>query len=188
MRWDALFEDLENQLAASAQLDLEAEISERARVDASAVELIDRLRAHAGHRISIALRGGAKISGKLSHVGRDWLVMDAGVHEYLVTYPAIITYQGLGRASSSTVTKSWARISLASALRTIGRDRAEVQVQLLDGREESQTLRGVLDRVAADHVDLAVLAPGEVRRSASLEAVVTLPLSSVAVVQSLRIY
>jgi len=44
MRWDALFADMEAQLAASERLDLDAEIAERARVDAAAVELADRLR------------------------------------------------------------------------------------------------------------------------------------------------
>ena len=44
MRWDALFDDLETQMAASERLDLDAEIAERTRSESAAVELADRLR------------------------------------------------------------------------------------------------------------------------------------------------
>ncbi|BAS17203.1 hypothetical protein AHiyo8_55060 [Arthrobacter sp. Hiyo8] len=47
-------------------------------------------------------------------------------------------------------------------------------------------MRGVIDRVGKDHFDLAVMLPGEVRRSGNVVSVATIPFQSLAALRSLR--
>jgi hypothetical protein len=47
-------------------------------------------------------------------------------------------------------------------------------------------LAGVIDRVGKDYLDLAVLNPGEVRRSHQVSQVATIPFTALAAIRSLR--
>lgn len=186
MRWDALFEDMEAQLASEHLLGLESEISERARVETAGIELSDRLRGAIGQKIDVKLRSGTLVSGTLSHVGSEWLVLDEGRHQWLVPGEAVLTYQGLGRQARASQSKTVQRLGLASALRMLSRDRSEVAVHLLGSTSEERAMRGVVDRVGKDHFDLAVMMPGEVRRHGSVVFVATVPFRSLAALRSLR--
>jgi hypothetical protein len=72
MRWEALFTDLEAELAAAQDADLELEIRDRTRREVAALRLTDRVRPAVGHEITVyadgapPLAGGAgAVSGKL---------------------------------------------------------------------------------------------------------------------------
>jgi hypothetical protein len=186
MRWDALFEDLEAQLASEHLLGLESEISERARVEIAGIGVSDRLRGAIGQKIGVRLRSGTLVSGALSHVGSEWLVLDEGRHQWLVPIAAALTYQGLGRQARASRSKTPQRLGLASALRMLARDRAELAVHLLDWTPEERRMSGVIDRVGNDHFDLAVMMPGEVRRAGNVVSVATVPFQSLAALRSLR--
>jgi transcription termination factor Rho len=71
------------------------------------------------------------------------------------------------------------RLDLRYALRRLVRDRAAVEVVLVDGT----VVAGTFDRVAADHVDLAQHAPDEARRARAVRQVLLLPLSALALVR-----
>ncbi|MDQ0030210.1 hypothetical protein [Arthrobacter bambusae] len=186
MRWDALFEDMEAQLASERLLDLESEISERARVEMAGIEVSARLRGAVGQKIDVQLRSGTRVSGTLSHVGSESLVLDVGPHQWLVPVSAALTYQGLGRQARAGHGKGSERLGLASALRMLARDRAELAVYLLEPAREEPMMRGVIDRVGKDHFDLAVMVPGEFRRSGNVAAVETVPFHSLAALRSFR--
>jgi hypothetical protein len=186
MRWDALFDDMEAQLASERLLGLESEISERARVETAGIEVADRLRGAIGQKIDVKLRSGTQVSGTLSHVGRETLLLDEGRYQWLVPVTAALTYQGLGRHALAENSKASQRLGLASALRIVARDRAELIVHLLESAREERTMRGVIDRVGKDHFDLAVIPPGEVRRAGSVLSVATIPFQALAALRSLR--
>lgn len=186
MRWDALFEDMEAQLASERLLGLESEISERARVEMAGIEVSDRLHGAIGQKIDVKLRSGTQVSGTLSHVGSESLVLDDGRHQWLVPVTAALAYQGLGRQVRAGRSKASQRLGLASALRMLARDRAELAVHLLELARDERTMRGVIDRVGKDHFDLAVMLPGEVRRSGNVVSVATVPFQSLAALRSLR--
>ncbi|MHC6221574.1 hypothetical protein [Arthrobacter sp. MMS24-S77] len=186
MRWDALFNDMEAQLASEHLLGLESEISERARVEIAGIEVFDRLRGAIGRKIDVKLRSGTLVSGAVSHVGSEWLVLDEGRHQWLVPAAAVLTYQGLGRQAWASQSKAAQRLGLASALRMLARDRSELAVHLLESTPEERAMRGVVDRVGKDHFDLAVMMPGEVRRSGNVVSVATVPFQSLAALRSLR--
>lgn len=186
MRWDALFADLEAQLAASERLDLDAEIGERARVDAAAVELADRLRGSLGLRIGVHLGSGTVYEGTLSHVGSQWLVLDEERHQVLITYASAVRYVGLSRLAVGAGPGARQRLGLASALRGLARDRANLAVMVSRGAAGESVLHGVIDRVGRDFLDLALTPAGEERRPANVSGVATVPFGALAGIRSVR--
>ncbi|MCU1532153.1 MAG: hypothetical protein JWO49_1724 [Arthrobacter sp.] len=185
MRWDALFEDMEAQLAASERLDLEVEIAERARVDAAEVELADRLRGSLGLGIRVHLGSGSMFEGSLSHAGSQLLVLNEPRHQLLIPYAAVTQYFGLARLAVPEPSPVRQRLGLASALRGLARSRASLAVVVSRGSSES-TLRGVIDRVGRDFLDLAVTQEDEARRAVAACPVATIPFQALAALRSAR--
>ncbi|MEE2521378.1 hypothetical protein V1639_06145 [Pseudarthrobacter sp. J75] len=185
MRWDALFEDLEGQMWAEERLSLEAEISERARVESAALVLSDRLRGSLGQHVTAGLVTGALVEGTLAHAGAEALVLNEGRHQVLVPYAAVTRYGGLGRLAHverSTVRKA---LGMASSLRAMARDRSELAVSLL-GQEATPAVYGVMDRVGRDYFDLAVVPRGEARRRDNVSGLWTVPFTALVAIRSQR--
>jgi hypothetical protein len=186
MRWDALFDDMEAQLAASDRLELDADVAERARADAAAVELADRLRGSLGLAIRVYLASGATFEGTLSHAGSEALVLSEPQHQLLIPYAAAVRYLGLSRLAVAEPSRVRQRLGLASALRALARDRSGLSVLVGWGSAAESTLHGVIDRVGRDHLDLAVTADGEERREANVRHITTIPFSALAGLRSAR--
>ncbi|WP_160664684.1 hypothetical protein [Pseudarthrobacter sp. ATCC 49987] len=186
MRWDALFDDLETQMAASERLDLDAEVTERTRAEAAAVELADRVRGSLGLLIVVQLASGSTVEGTLSHAGSQALVLDEPLHQVLVPYAAAVRYRGLSRLAVPESSRVRQRLGLASALRGLARDRAALAVLLTGGSAGETVLHGVIDRVGRDHLDLAVTGDGEDRRTANVRQVATIPFGALAGIRSAR--
>lgn len=188
MRWEALFDDLETQAAASERLDFDTEVAERARLDSAAVELGDRLRGSLGVTIRVRLVSGSVVEGALGHVGRQALVLLEPRHQILIPYAAVLQYAGLQRFAVTERPGVQHRLSLASALRGLARDRAVLSVLLTSGpaRLEEPELHGVIDRVGADFLDLAMIREGEDRRAANVRDVATVPFQALAGLRSAR--
>jgi hypothetical protein len=184
MRWDALFGDMEAQFAEGTTLEIEAEISERARVEAASVVLADRLRGGLGGQLAVHLLGGRTFEGVLSHAGADALVLDEVRHQVLIPYGAVARYAGLGRISLGEPSQVRRRIGLAHALRGLARDRAGLAIILRYGAADGSGLTGVIDRVGADFLDLALVGPGETRRASQVREVATVPFESLGAVRS----
>jgi hypothetical protein len=70
-----------------------------------------------------------------------------------VLAPAVVAVRGLGRAAESPAAagEAAARLDLGYILRAVARDRCAVEVTMRDGA----VLTGTIDRVGADHLDLA---------------------------------
>ena len=185
MRWDALFADLEAQLAAEERLDLELEVDERARVESSGIELADRLRGSMGRRVGVQLTIGAAFEGTLSHAGSQWLVLDEQRHQVLIPHASVARYSGLAMLAVGGGTSRAQRLGLASALRGLARDRARLAA-MVQGPAGGPVLYGVIDRVGRDFFDLAETDPGEERRAANVRAVATIPFGALAALRSER--
>ncbi|MFF1881046.1 hypothetical protein ACFVVC_06265 [Pseudarthrobacter sp. NPDC058196] len=186
MRWDALFNDIESQLAEVDRLSLDAEINERTRAELVSLTVEDRLRASVGYRIGVHLLCGESAHGELTHAGADALVLDEDQHQVLVPYAGVARYVGLGRhaqAESSPVRRS---IGLAHSLRGLARDRVELAVTV-GSVAGSVRLAGVIDRVGRDYIDLAVVTPGEVRRSQGVSHVSAIPFAGLAMIRSRKV-
>lgn len=183
VRWQALFDDLEAQLAAAEAAELAGEVAERSRLEVGRLRLADRLIAATGAALTVRLPGTEPVRGTLLDAGVDWLLIDTGSGvEVLVPLAAVLGVSGAGArtaaAEGSGVVSR--RLDLRWALRGLVRSRAGVSVVLRDG----STVSGTLDRVGADHVDLAQHAAGEARRAAAVTGVLLLPLSALVLVRS----
>jgi hypothetical protein len=186
MRWNALFEDMEAQLAEAETLVFESEVSERSRADAASIGLADRLRGSLGGPIGVHLVSGSTFTGILSHVGAESLVVEEAAHQVLVPFAAVSHYGGIGRIAVGESSAVRSKVGLASALRGLARDRAPLTVLLAKGESGEQRLPGVIDRVGRDFIDLAVTPPGEARRASGILDVATVPFGALRALRSLR--
>ncbi|MDV8146511.1 hypothetical protein [Arthrobacter sp. B10-11] len=186
MRWDALFEDMEAQMASVDRLELESEIAERSRADVAGVDLADRLRASVGLIVAVHLGSGTVFEGTLGHVGAESLVLNDHRHQVLIPFAAVSRYNGLGRFAMAEPSSVRRKLGLASALRGLARDRADVAVTLGGATQGVVGLNGVIDRVGRDYFDLALTRPGEARRAANVSQVASVPFSSLGALRSVR--
>jgi hypothetical protein len=180
MRWQKLFADLEAQFAEAASAAELAESASRARAEAGTVTLSERLAGAVGQAVRLRCRGAGSVAGVIEDVGPDWLLLSgAQGRELLVATDAVTLVSDLVRRTAVPEgERPRVRTDLRRALRGLVRDRSEVSLTLEDGG----TISGTLDRVGADHVELAEHAAGEPRRAAAVRAVHTVPLRALAVV------
>lgn len=176
MRWDGLFADLEAQADQLERAERAGEAEERTRGELASQTLHARLRAAVGLRLHIAVTGSLTIAGELRRVGPNWMLLDAGLAEWLVPTVHLRTVSGLGR-QAAVQSQSFvdSRLDFRHALRGLARDRAEVRAHLLDG----SSLTATLDRVGADFVDAAVHPAGEARRRESVRDVQAIAIAAI---------
>lgn len=167
MRWDALFDDLEAQLARQEAGELDAEIAERVRAERGQVLLSERLLAQQGRPLRVGVPS-AVVVGTVLDAAPSWVVLAAGIDQVLIPIDAVVTVEGLSRATALPPGAVLRRLGLGHALRALARDRATVRVNTA-----ATVLTGTIDRVGADHLDLALHAAGEWRRSGAVTGVAT---------------
>jgi hypothetical protein len=174
MRWEMLFADLEAAVEAGHRADLDVQVAQGVRAERAALRLADRLRAHEG-QITCWLLGGDLLTGRLADVGADWLLIeDRG--PVLVAMSAVAGVQGLGRRADGDREGLAGRVGITVLLRGLARERAPVTLLLVD----SGRLTGTIDRVGADHLDLAMHPADRPRRWSEVLGVRIVPLSALA--------
>jgi hypothetical protein len=158
-------------------------VADRTRREAARLRLTDRLAPATGTSVGLVLAGAGRLSGRLAAVGPDWLlVRERAGREALVSLAAVLRVSGLGPAAREPGSEGRvaAKLDLRHALRGLARDRAGLQLVLVDG----EVVAGTLDRVGADHCEVAAHAPGEPRRPAAVRSVDALPLTALALARS----
>lgn len=168
MRWQSLFDDIEAQLERQELADVESEVAERTRAERATVALAERLLAHHGETLRLGFAGGT-VSGRVVDVAPQWVVVHDGRGDVLVPTAAVASVSGLGRATALPPSQVMRRLGLAHALRALSRDRAPVRIASVAG-----IFTGTIDRVGADHLDLAEHPVDEVRRGPAVRSVVAL--------------
>lgn len=182
MRWKALFDDLEGEFAAAERVELDAEVRDRTRRETALVRTVDRLRAAAGQQLTVTVSGAGATHGALLETGGDWLLLgEPAGREILVPLAGVLGVVGLGRRTEVPGSEGEVerRLDLRWALRGLARSRAGVQVVLVDG----SVVAGTLDRVGADHVEVAEHPPGEPRRAGQVRQVRLVPVPAIALVR-----
>ncbi len=182
VRWEALFADLAAQVEAEERAELDAEVRDRTRREGALVRTVDRLRASRGGPVTVTVHGAGPVAGRLLDAGPDWLLLEQATgRDVLVPLAAVLAVDGLGRRAEPAGGELTERLDLRWALRGLARDRTRLQVLLRDGRP----LTGTLDRVGADHVELAEHDPGEWRRATAVRGLWLLPLPGLALLRAL---
>ena len=184
MRWDALFADLEAQMHAANAPD--EEVAGLVRAEVGRTELADRLRGQLGAAVALQLADGQWLRGTVVEAAPQWLLLaesegaqHPGGPEALVPLTALDRVSGLTRAVAAPAGEVERRLGLGAALRGLARDRAPVVLLLRSG-----PLPGTVDRVGADHLDLAAHPAGEARRAGLVTDVVAVPFAALLAVRS----
>ena len=171
--WEGLFADLEAQFDAQERLELDAEVADRTRRERALVDLHSRLVGHVGRPLVVRLVTGARLEGQLEDVGDGWVLLGGAV----LLLRAVDSWTGLSQRPHDASRAR--RFAVGHVLRGLARDRAVVRV--LD--RSGGTVTGTIDRVGADHLDLAEHAPDEPRRTASVRSVRSIPFEALVCVR-----
>lgn len=142
-RWDALFADLEGELAGEHARELDDEVDDRTRAEHARLTLADRLVANKGATVAVATTGAGTVSGPLTDAAKDWLM----VGDTVIPRTSVLTVSGLGPDAIDPETRPLTRLTLGYALRRLD---GEVVCVLTDGR----VLTATIERVGKDHADL----------------------------------
>ncbi|WP_460774871.1 hypothetical protein [Microbacterium sp. GXF7504] len=186
MRWERLFEDLQDQFASEweaerAALDTEAERLRLARLPLRARLAVP---AAASAAVRIDLPSGEDVAGTLDAVGEDWLGvgLDTGGAALIraeavlgVRMPEVDLLHS-AREVPAPPRSLAERMPFAFVLRDLARRRDAVRVHRVDG----SVLAGTIDRAGADHFDLAVHEPGTPRRAAHVTGFRMVPCAATA--------
>ncbi|MCW2622227.1 MAG: hypothetical protein JWL64_1829 [Frankiales bacterium] len=184
MRWQALFDDVEAQFAAAERQDWDAEVRDRTRRELATLRTVDRLRPVLGQPVELRVLGTGALPGTLREVGPDWLLVEGvGARAVLVSLRSVLSVTGVGRTTAAPGSEGAVarRLTLPWALRGLVRSRTGVAVTLIDG----SVLAGTLDRVGADHADIAEHPPGEQRRAPAVQRIRLVPVTALGTVRTL---
>lgn len=156
MRWEALFADLEAQLEATRELDERAELAELTRAERATVRLADRVRASIGAHVRALLVDGQTVEGRLIDAAPQWaLIAERPARQVLVPAGSIAALVGVPPHAAPSAGEVERRLTLGHALRALARDRLAVHIDVQGAR-----MAGRIDRVGADHVELAPAGEG----------------------------
>lgn len=192
MRWDRFFEDLEDQLAAEWEAERAALDSEAERLRVSRLQLRTRMVgfAQAAEALAIDLVDGSLLEAAVTSVGADWIAARPARTPSALAEPSIVlvplaairavgaSHGELLRSAREPASESRLaeRVTFGFALRDLARRRAGVTL----GTGAGRALTGTIDRVGADHLDIALHDADSPRRAAAVSAFRILPFSAVA--------
>lgn len=146
-----VFDDLEQQAEGLALAERDARVGELVRAEYAELDLLSRLHGAIGAELAVLLSGVGRLRGTVVRVGRDWLLLDDGRHEWLVRVAALQEVRGLpDRVLEEAGRPVTARLGLGSVLRSLAQDTVPVQLHRTGG----DVLVGRLRRVGADFVEL----------------------------------
>ncbi|WP_446665410.1 hypothetical protein [Flexivirga sp. B27] len=178
MRWQDLFADLEAQLLAEQRRELQAEVADRTRRERAEVTVLDRAARSVGSGLTV-VTGAGSIRGTLEDLGKDWLLLqEEGRHAALVPLAAVTAIVGLATRSDDDRGLG-RRFGIGVALRGIARDRAPVAIHDVAGGLAT----GTIDKVGADHLDLAEHPADAVRRARALTGHRVVPFAAIGIVR-----
>jgi hypothetical protein len=168
---------LEAQLDADERAGFEAEVGDLVRAERGALTLADRLRAHVGCDLTWTVVTGETASGTVLDLGADWLLVRTDASDVVLPLSSVTAIGGLSRSAVGEQGLGRA-LRLTYVLRGLARDRSAVVLTVSGGG----TVTGTIDRVGADHVDVAVHQLDEPRRPAAVTAVRCVPIAAVVMV------
>lgn len=157
MNWDeqlfAVLDDLEQQAEALYAAERDAEVADRSRAEYGAVTLASRLMASVDTDVTLEVRGVGRVAGRVQRVAADWLLLESGTAQWIVSLAAVTTVTGASTRSMPEV--AWSpvtRLGLGSALRRL----SEAAEGCLFHRVDGSPLEGVVRRVGRDFAEVGL--------------------------------
>ncbi len=186
MRWNDLFADLGAQWDAESRRELDAEVADRTRRERASVGLYERLAAAGDDVVTIWLRSGAAVQGRVADVGDGWLLLATVVSGHLVgppVGPALVPFAAVtsvtGLSARAGGTALGRKFGLGYALRGLSRDRAVVLLTDLTGA----VVAGTIDAVGLDVLELSEHAADLPRRAENVTGRRLVPFSAVVLLR-----
>lgn len=186
MRWERLFEDLQDQFASEWEAERAALDTEAERLRLARLSLRTRLTTLTAPPTQVVadLTGGQVVRGVLTAVGEDWLGLGlegggAGILRTDALLGVRLDHADVLRSAREPAgaPRSLAeRMTFGFVLRDLARRRDAVSVHLQDGG----AAHGTVDRAGADHFDLALHEPGTPRRAAEVGGFRLVPFTAIA--------
>lgn len=176
----ALFEDLEQQAEGLSLGARDIEVAELRLAEYAEVSLAARVHASGGHDLVVRLLGGRTVTGRLTRVGEDWLLLESGDPAtgrpgvgWVLRTAAIFSVAGLSdRARGPETWPVTDRLTLRAVLRRFAGEQLRCVLHSVD----DHAIEGRVGRVGQDFLELDVGDRGST-------AVQVVPLSSLAALQ-----
>lgn len=170
---DALLAGLEAQVGALEGAYDDAAAEDLARAARAEIPLLDRVRAATTVVVEVFDHG--PVAGTVVDVGRDVVVVEAPDGTWAIQLSGIAAVTGALDAAEDPGGVA-ARLGLASVAREWARERSVVRVI----RRGATPLDGTIDRVGADHLDLAEHDPGTPRTAAQVRRSLAVPFAAIS--------
>lgn len=184
MRWEGVFEDLEARWDDLRWQQTRSEAAELTRGEWAALSFADRLRGAVGETVRLHAVWGQAWTLRLRVVGDGWCGgSDVGGSSLLLPFDSLAGCEAGLAAAAKAPGRASGRVSLAQALRGLARARAVVTIV---GRHGATVAEGTVDRVGADHVDVARHARDEARRGAQVRGTLVVPFTALGAVSASR--
>ena len=178
MRWDDLFADLGAQWEAESRRELDAEVADRTRRERALVSLYDRLSAAGDEILTVSLRSGGRVTGRITDVGDGWFLLGApGSGPQLVPFAGVTAVKGLSSRVGGPATGR--RFGLGYALRGLSRDRSVVLLTDVTGT----VVTGTIDAVGLDALELSEHAADLPRRAENVTGRRLVPFSALVLLR-----
>ena len=181
MRWNDLFADLEAQLQFGQWQAVEQDAAEMTRGMWAQLTLMDRLRSALGQRIRMVLQDGRSQGVELQAVGQEWVGGVDDTSAVLIPREAIMGVDTELRRAVIPSRPLQAGPKMSSVYRMLARRREPVQIVARHGEVLAE---GTIDRVGSDHLDVALHARDEFRRSSALQGIRILPFDAIQLVRA----
>lgn len=181
MRWNDLFADLEAQLEFGQWQAVEQDAAELTRGMWAELTLIDRIRAAMGQRVRIVLQDGRTQQLEVKAVGPSWVGGVDDTSSLILAREVIVGVDANLRRAEVPSRPLQAGPSLAGIYRILSRRREPLQILAKNG---SVLAEGTIDRVGKDHLDVALHARDDFRRSAALQGLRIIPFDAILLVRA----
>lgn len=149
MRWDVIFADLAAQFEAEQRQEIHADAADLAEGEVGTIALTDRLRAAVGRDVTIQVRTGENLLGRIVEAQVHWIVLAEDHRRFLIPTACVATVRGL-RGAAPPASPVLAKLRTTHALRAIAREATDVYVHHVAG-----SLSGRIARVGTDYIDVA---------------------------------
>lgn len=181
MRWNDLFADLEAQLLFGQWEAVEQDAAELTRGMWADLTLMDRLRAALGRRLRFVLRDDRLQNVELKVVGPTWVGGFDGTSAVIIPRNAIIGVDTDLSRAHVPARPLQAGPSILAIYRMLARRREPLQIFSVQGKLLAE---GTIDRVGKDHIDVALHAREDFRRSSALQGLRIISTEAVQLVRA----
>lgn len=181
MRWNDLFADLEAQLRFGQWENVEQDAAELTRGFWAELTLMDRVRAALGQRVQLLLGDGRMQVLDLKAVGPTWIGGVDDASSLIIMREAIVGVDSSLTRAEVPSRPLQAGPSVLAIYRALARRREPVQVVSTTGATLAE---GTIDRVGQDHIEVALHARDEFRRSSVVQGRRIIPTDAIQLVRA----